>query len=440
MDARGSIFSNDYSIGITDNKIASIGKRSKLKEEGAQITLDATGKIIIPGMVNTHTHLFQTLCKGLGHDKSLFDWFRTAILPYAQLLSEDDCYWAAMLGCLEATKSGVTCLNDFMYVHPRPKLSDSVIRAMVDSGIRGIYSRGIVDAGKDHGMPDVLIEDLDDSIEDSERVFSAYQNTADGRISVWTAPASLWMSTPKAFRKAKEFSDNHSTWLTWHSSETRGVVNYCKSQYGKSDMSLLHDSKLLGERTLAAHCVWLSDSEIQQMKEDGSSVAHCPVANMYLSDGIARVPDMLRNGINVGLGTDGSASNDNQDVISLLKTAALLHKVSAPDPTIITAKEVLNMATIGGARSLGLGEQIGSIEIGKKADITILDFNKPNTTPMHEPISSLVYCATQENVDAVIVDGRILMEGRKMKNVDEALIMQKVVTIVESLRSRSTVG
>jgi 5-methylthioadenosine/S-adenosylhomocysteine deaminase len=437
MNNRSSIFVNDHSIGITGNKIVSIGDRSKLKEEGAQASIDATGKIVIPGMVNTHTHLFQTLCKGLGHDKSLFDWFRSAILPYAPLLTEEDCYWAAMLGCLEATKSGVTCINDFMYVHPKPRLSDSIIKAMSDFGIRGIYSRGIVDAGKDHGMPDVLIEDLDDAIEDCERVVSNYQNHAHGRIRVWIAPASLWMSSVEAFRRAGEFSKKHNTWLTWHASETRGVVDYCMKEYGKSDTALLHDSKVMDEKTLAVHCVWLNDREVQIMEEAHSSVAHCPVANMYLSDGIARVPEMLRKGINVGLGTDGAASNDNQDMISLLKTTALLHKVSASDPTILTAEDVLGMATIRGARAVGLSERIGSIEIGKNADITILDFNKPNTTPMHDPISSLVYCATQENVDTVIVDGRILMERRKMKSVDESIIMSKVNTIVESLKSRA---
>jgi 5-methylthioadenosine/S-adenosylhomocysteine deaminase len=430
---------DDSSIGIENGRITAIGSVKQIRETGASDVLDCSGKIVIPGFVNTHTHLFQTLSKGLGSDVPLFDWFRKAILPFATILTEEDCRIAALLGCVEAIKSGTTCLNDFMYVHPRPKLSDAVIEAMKQVGVRGVLSRGIVDSGRDHGMPDVLIEDDSEYGEDCERLISNYQGAHNNTIQIWLAPASLWMSSPGAFRKAKEISKKHNTWLTWHCSETRGVIDYSKQKFGKSDLRTLHDIGFLGPNTLAAHSIWLDDDEISIMKQQGVKVAHCPVANMYLSDGVARIPYMLSKGITVGLGTDGAASNDNQDMIFLLKTTPLLHKVSSLDPLAMTAEKAFELATVGGANCMGLGKDVGSLEIGKKADLVVINPNSPNATPSHRPIPTIVYTATQENVESVIVDGKLVMKERKILTIGEDEVIANAKRTVASLRSRASI-
>jgi 5-methylthioadenosine/S-adenosylhomocysteine deaminase len=441
MDPNGSILEHG-SIGIEKSRISAIGPSAELRENGATQAIDAAGKIVIPGLVNTHTHLFQTLSKGLGSDIPLFEWFRKAILPIAPILTEEDCYFAALLGCVEAIKSGTTCLNDFMYVHPKPKLSDEVIRAMTQIGMRGILSRGIVDSGRDQGMPDGLIEDVRDSVEDCERLISKnhMKNSQDARIRIWIAPASLWMSTPLAFQKAREVSEKYNgVGLTWHCSETKSVVQYSKQKYGKSDLRVLHDIGFLGPNALAAHSIWLEDDEIQIMQEMGVSVAHCPVANMYLSDGVARIPYMASKKITIGLGTDGAASNDNQDMIFLIKATPLLHKVSSLDPLAVTAKQALEFATGGGSKCLGLADQIGSLEVGKKADIAIINPMMANTTPSRDPISTIVYMATQENVETVIIDGRMVMKDRKLLTVNEKEVIDKVRKIAASLRNRANI-
>jgi len=415
----------DGAIAISGNRILAVGKSADFKKRyKADIIIEAKNKVIFPGLINVHTHLFQTLLKGLGDNLSLTNWFNRAIAPFAPELSSEDCYVAALLGCIEAVKSGVTCINDFMYVHPRPKLSDQVIRAFLDVGIRGILTRGIVDTGEDIGLPEAIIQDTNDALEDCKRLIQEYEGFADGKIHVWIAPGSIWYATPEAFKKAKQIADKHNVWLSTHCAESSSVVELSKRKHGMSELEFEEKVGFLGSNVQLVHCIWLTGRDVRIMKRRAVKVAHCPIANMYLADGIAPVPKLIRAGIKVGLGTDGAASNNNQDMIAVLKHTALLHKVHTLDPTAITAEKVLEMATLDGAKSIGLENEIGSIEPGKKADLILLDFKKPNTVVMHNPVSTLVYCATQENVDTVIIDGKIIMEGRKIKTVNEEDVLK----------------
>jgi 5-methylthioadenosine/S-adenosylhomocysteine deaminase len=338
-------------IGIENDHIEFVGTSEEAtKLFSATKILDVEGRTIYPGLINTHTHLFQTLFKGLGSDVHLFQWFGKALAPFIPFLTEEDCYAAALLGCVEAIKSGATTVLDFMYAHPRPDLSKAIIRAMEDTGIRGIFARGIVDSGRDLGLPEEMIQNLDEAIEDTEKLFGIYHNYNGDRIRVWVAPSSIWMATPRAFSRAKELADRHNSSMTWHASESRSVIDYAKSKYSKTDLDLLKGMVILSKNVLAAHCVWVDDNDIELLRTNSVKVSHCPVANMYLSDGVAPIPRMLRSGVTVGLGTDGAASNDNQDMLSVLKFTALLHKVHNQDPAIITSSQVLNLATCGGGR------------------------------------------------------------------------------------------
>jgi len=419
VDPRRRII-KDGAVAVKDNLIKAVGKRTDItKKFSADETVDAAGKIILPGIVNAHTHLFQNLLKGLGDDLPLVAWYKKSVASNAPRLRPEDCHAAAQLGCAEAIKSGVTCVNDFMYAHPRPKLSDAVIKAFKKTGVRGVLSRGIVTAGRETGVPESLIQDLGVAIKDCERLIKEYHGSEGGRITVTVAPGSAWYTTRETFPEAKKLASKHKVWLSSHSSESPDVLRMVREKYGMREVEFEESIGFLGPNLQLVHAVWLTDEDIALLRKRGTQVVHCPVANMYLGDGIAPVVKLLKAGVTVSLGTDGAASNNNQDMISLLKHAALLQKVNALDPTAITAEQVLEMATIGGAKSVGLGKEIGSIEPGKKADLVILDFDKPNTQPAHNPVSCLVYCATQENVDTVVVDGKVVMEGRKIKTFDE---------------------
>ncbi len=421
------------SIGITGNRISAVGESRDIRAEGGSMVIDAAGKTVIPGLVNTHTHFFQTLLKGLGDDVPLFDWFRRGLAPFVPSFTEESCYWAAMLGGIESIKSGCTSINDFMYIHPRPRLSDAVIRAMNEVGIRGVLSRGIVDSGRDHGMPEAVIQDTDEAVEDCERLLEAYKGRSEGRIGVWVAPASIWMSSRKAFRRSKTLADKYGAWVTWHAAETKSVVGDSQARYGMSDVKVVQEEGLLRGSTLAVHCVWLSDDELDLFGAGGVKVAHCPVANMYLGDGVAPVGKMLARGVTVGLGTDGAASNNNQDMLAVLKSAALLHKVHDLDPTAMTAPRALEMATSMGARAMGIEDEVGSIEVGKKADLVLLDLSKPNSVPVHNSASNIVYCATQENVQTVIIDGRVVMRDRRILTVSESEVIKNSARVAQEL-------
>lgn len=436
LDPKNRVIRNG-AIGIERNRIVAIGPTSELDGFGSVETIEANENIVVPGLINSHTHLFQTFSRGLGDDAPLFEWFRRAIAPFAAHLTEEDCYYSAILGCIEAIKSGTTCVNDFMYVHPRARLSDAIVKAMNDVGIRGILCRGIVDAGREHGLPDAIIQERKIAIEDCERLIVQYNNPTQDMIRVWVAPASLWMSSIEAFKESKKLADEYHTWITWHASETQAVVDSSIRKYGSRDTTLLNENGLLSDKAVAVHSVWLDDREISMLAKNGTKVAHCPVANMYLADGIAPIPKMLEHGIPVGLGTDGSAGNNNLDMIAVMKTAALLQKVFSLDPTIITAPEVMRMATLDGARTLGLENKIGSIEVGKKADLVLINLKKPNTIPTYNPISSIVYAANQENVESVIIDGKVVMRNRKMLAVDETDIMEKASQLAHSLSEKS---
>lgn len=419
MDPQRRVVS-DGAVAVDGNLIKAVGKRTDIaKKFSADETVDASGKVVIPGIVNAHTHLFQNLLKGLGDDLPLVAWYKKSVASNAPRLRPEDCHAAAMLGCAEAIRSGVTCVNDFMYAHPRPKLSDPVIKAFKEAGVRGMLSRGIVTAGKENGVPESMIQDLGVAIRDCERLIKEYHGSEGGRITVAVAPGSAWYTTRETFTESKRLASKHKVWLSSHSSESPDVLRMVKEKYGMREVEFEESIGFLGPNLQLVHAVWLTDEDIALIRKRGTQVVHCPVANMYLGDGIAPVVKLLRAGVTVSLGTDGAASNNNQDMISLLKHAALLQKVSALDPTAITAEQVLEMATIGGAKAVGLGDKIGSLEAGKKADLAVLDFDKPNTQPAHNPVSCLVYCATQENVDTVVIDGKVAMERREIKTFDE---------------------
>jgi 5-methylthioadenosine/S-adenosylhomocysteine deaminase len=420
VDAQRRILT-DASVGIRDGRIVAVIQRDRLPASvRVSRRIDTRGKYVYPGLINTHTHLFQTLLKGLGDDRVLVDWFRQMTGPSAAALEEEDCYAAALAGCWEGIRSGTTCITDFMYPHPRPMLSDAIIRGMDESGIRAVFGRGYLDTGTEEGVPPALVQPLDDILVDCERVARRYDGAAGGRIRVRFAPCMIWTVSEASLRQIRDLASQLGVGLTMHVAETSFEIENSLRRFGVNDLTLLDRMGLVGPDLLAVHCVSLDDQDVETLKLRGAGVSHNPTSNMYLSSGIAPVPAMLRGGVAVGLASDGPASNNTHNMVQSLKFASLLHKVVSRDPTVITAETVLEMATIGGARALGLESEIGSLEVGKRADLFVADLApSPFAAPVHHPVSALVYSAAGTEVETVIVDGRVVLDHGRLTTVDE---------------------
>lgn len=426
----------DGALAVRDGAIVGIGPRADVASRfAAPEVIDADGLHVFPGLVNTHTHLFQTLLKGLGDDRVLVDWFRQMTGPAAVQLTEEDCYLGALLGGLEAIRSGTTTIKDFMYVHPRPRLTDAVAQALTDVGIRGVIGRGFSDAGLEEGVPAPLIEDLDDALADCERVVGRYHGR--GLLTVYVAPVMIWAVTERAIRESAALCDRLGVGFAMHVSETCFERTNSARRFGHDDFRVLADAGALTPSTLAIHCVHADADDLRLLAETDTKVSHNPTSNMYLGSGIAPIPEMHRLGITVGLASDGPASNNNQNMIEALKFGALLHKVHAQDPRVITAERALEMATIDGARSLGLGDLTGSLEAGKRADVFVADFRTPDASPVHNPASALVYSATGAEVRTVLVDGRPILRDGAFVGLDESDVIARAQRAADDLVRRA---
>lgn len=425
----------DSAIVIEKGIIIDICKSSQVldKYPTATQTIDAEGKAIFPGLINTHNHLFQSLLKGLGDDRVLSNWLVNVMFPSAAKLTQEDAYYGAMLGCMDGIRSGTTTVLDYMHAHPTGELADGVIKGFNTTGIRGILGRGYMDNGGEFGTPKAIMQDVNTIENDCVRLLDKYHNTSNGRVKVWIAPAAVWLSSKEALLMTKRLADAYKTGITIHVSETPFDREATKQLHGSYDTDYLAELGIMGENVLLVHCVHLTQKDIRMIKYFDAKVSHNPVSNMYLSSGTAPVPQLIQAGITVGVATDGAASNNSNDMLEVLKTTALLQKVQHMDPTIITAEKVLEMATIDGARAIGLENEIGSLEIGKSADLFIFNpMLSPKSVPMHNPVSTLVYSSTQSNVETVVIDGNIVLENGKF-NFDEGQILGKAQKIADDL-------
>jgi 5-methylthioadenosine/S-adenosylhomocysteine deaminase len=286
-------------------------------------------------------------------------------------------------------------------------------------------------------VPEVFIEDDDEVVREYDRLIRTWHKKANGRIMTWVSPVNLPFSSLESIVKLHELAEKYEVGLHTHLSESKGEVELIRKEYGKDYVEVFNDLGVLGPKFQGAHAVWVSDKEIALLAKTNSRVIHNPTSNMYLASGTAPVPQMLKAGVTVALGTDGPCCNNNLDMIQTLKFAALIHKSNSLIPTVITANEVVRMATIEGARSFGLENEIGSLEVGKKADITIIDLWRPHILPVFDPIATLVYSANGGDVDTVIVDGKIVMEDREVKTIDEQLTLKKAKEAAEDLVQRT---
>ncbi|MBO6122236.1 MAG: amidohydrolase family protein [Methanobrevibacter sp.] len=407
------------SLLIKDDLIAEIA--DEIDESNADKIIDAEGKILLPGLINTHTHLSMTLFRGLADDLSLDSWLNDHIWPMEANLNGDYCYIGALLGAVELIKSGTTTFSD-MYFY-----MEDVARAVEDAGIRAVLSYGMIDFGDAERRENELNENLE--------LFKNCNGMADGRIKVFLGPHSPYTASEELLIRTRELADEYNMGIHIHVSETQKEIDDVSAEKGLRPFEYLEKIGLLGPDVVAAHCVWLSDEEIDIIKKHDVKVSHNPCSNMKLASGISPVSKLIENDICVSIGTDGASSNNNLDLIEELKTASLLQKVATLDPKVLSSDEAVEMATIKGAEALGLDSEIGSIEVGKKADIILIDTNAANMVPDSSNLTSnIIYSANGSNVDTTICNGKILMENKKLTVLDEDEIYAKAKQAIKELK------
>ena len=407
------------SLLIKDDLIAEIA--DSIDEGNVDKIIDAEGKILLPGLINTHTHLSMNSFRALADDLSLDSWLNDHIWPMEANLNGDYCYIGALLGAVELIKSGTTTFSD-MYFY-----MEDVARAVEDAGIRAVLSYGMIDFGD--------AERREAEIEENLQLFKSCNGMADGRIKVFFGPHSPYTASEDLLIKVRELADEYNMGIHIHVSETEKEINDSLDEKGLRPFEYLEKIGFLGPDVVAAHCVWLSDEEIEIIKKHNVKVSHNPCSNMKLASGISPVSKLIENDICVSIGTDGASSNNNLDLIEELKTASLLQKVSTLDPKVLSSDEAITMATIKGAEALGLENEIGSIEVGKKADIILIDTNSANMVPDSSSLSSnVIYSANGSNVDTTICNGKILMENKKLTVLNEQEIYDKAKKAIKELK------
>ena len=389
-----------YYIGIEDNLIKTISKELPQEFEGAEI-IDADGKIAVPGMVNTHTHAAMTLLRSYADDMVLMDWLQNKIWPAEDGLTDDDIYWGTMLSIAEMLKSGTTCFADMYFS------MDRVADAVAETGIRAALSRGLT------GFSDENFAKL----EENAALFKERHNSCNGRIRVMLGPHAPYTCSMDYLKKVVAKAQELGSEIHMHLAETRGEVDDCIKEHGMSPIKLMDSISMFECGTLAAHCVHVDEEDMQIMAAKHVRVAHNPQSNLKLASGIAPVPAMLKHGITVGLGTDGTSSNNNLDMLEECRLAAMLHKNMTGDPQILPAAEALALATSEGAKALGF-KNLGKIEAGQIADIVLYDMDKPYWHPRHDRTSLFVYAANSGDADTVIIDGKVLMQNGRLLNMD----------------------
>lgn len=412
----------DGAIAIVENKIGDIGSSSEIIEKWeAKEIIDATGMAVLPGFVNAHTHAIHNLLRGgLSQDRNLFDWLINVLYAGLNQYTGVDARIAAQLYCIEAIRGGITMSVDNADFGMIDELSESTIETYKEYGIRAIYARMFTDQiprGEDNFMevlarrePKVIhspmrLEELDKALSSIERLMKKYHDSSDGRIYVWPAPGMVQSVSADGLLKSLKLAQDYDAMVSTHLAETLRDAKI----YGMSVIQYLAYIGFLGERLLAGHCVWVEDNDLKLLKRFDVKVVHNCISNQYLGMGIAPITKMINMGITTSIGTDDGNNNDSVNMISDMKHIALLQKVASLDPGAITAEKVLEMATIDGAKALRMDKHIGSLEIGKKADIILINLQYPHLIPCHQIPSTLVYQANGSEVDTTIVNGKILM-------------------------------
>ena len=426
MNSEHEVYSHG-AVGVKGNQIAFVGDTSNVEnKEAAKKVIDARGQIVLPGFINCHTHGIQVLLRGgLSQDKSLMDWLLNVLLPGLSFYQRDDASIAARLYCVESIRSGITTFLDNADASQSSDIVEATLEAYLAMGIRAVYGRMFLDKmpelpgdymsalqDKHGGIPFQrdFHEETKAGLKRIESLIAKHHQGPDGLIQIWPAPAMPMFVTKEGLLGSLSIAQEYDTGITIHLAESRNE----HLAHQMSPVEYLACVGFLNERVVAAHCVHVNTRDLRILKQHSVRVVTLPVSNLYLGSGIAPIPDMVECGLEVGIGTDDANCNDSVSMLAEMKFLALIHRGIREDAAVITSERILEMATIGGARTLGMENFIGSIEIGKKADIIIFDRDVPQLVPLHHVPSVIVYQAYGSEVRTTIVDGKILMENYQL--------------------------
>ena len=403
-------------ILIENDIIKALGTVNAQDAEGTQI-IDGRRTVAMPGLVNTHTHAAMTLLRSYADDMELMPWLNDKIWPAEAKFVNEYIYWGSALAAVEMIQSGTTTFAD-MYdsMHEVAKVTE-------ESGLRANLARGCV----------VFSDPELKNIQKNVRLYENFNNTADGRIKVWFAPHAPYTCPPEYVEKIVEAAKSCNAGIHVHLAETLDEQRQIAEGYGKTPTEYLNDLGVFELPTLAAHSVYLNDSDIAILKEHKVGIAHNPSSNLKLASGIANIPKYLQAGLNVGIGTDGCSSNNTLNMFKEMTICSFVQKVNAMDPTVLPAEEILRLATIGGAKALRWDDEIGTLEVGKKADLILVDIDKPHFAPWNNPVSDLVYSAQGSDVKTTIVNGKLLMKDYEVLTLDVERIMAETERIARNV-------
>jgi 5-methylthioadenosine/S-adenosylhomocysteine deaminase len=411
-------------IAIKDDTIAGVGPQAEiLPRFRAKETFSYEEGIILPGLVNAHTHAAMTCFRGLADDLPLETWLNEHIFPAERHISRDLVYWGSRLAMAEMLLSGTTTFCD-MYL-----FADAVAQAARETGIRAVVGEVLYDfPSTNYGKPE-------NGIKFTESLLQTWKD--DPFVQVAVQPHAVYTCSPDLLSRCGELAARYDARLIIHLAETQREVSDCQQRYGATPVAHLHRLGLLNRRLVADHGVVLSAADQELLAAQGASVVHCPESNMKLASGVAPVVELLRQGVNVALGTDGCASNNNLDMLQEMDTAAKLHKVQHLDPTVLPAPVVLGLATRGGAAALNLQDRLGSLEPGKQADLIVIDCDQPHLVPLYNPYSQVVYAAGGADVRTVLIAGRVVVRDRRLLTLEVEEAMARVQEYARQIRGHN---
>jgi 5-methylthioadenosine/S-adenosylhomocysteine deaminase len=429
MDGKGSIVRGD--LLIRDGCIASVGGESATS---ADEVIDANGCAVLPGFVQTHIHLCQTLFRGAADDLSLIDWLKKRVWPMEAAHTAESIRASAQLSIVELIKSGTTCALTMETV----RHTEEVLRVVEESGFRATVGKCMMDRGDD--VPRQLYEETHESVQESLRLIDKWHGRAGGRIRCCFAPRFAISCTRELLGEVAQLARERGVMIHTHAAENKNECEMVERETGKRNVAYLDALGISGAHVMLAHCIHLDDEEMAMLARTGTNVAHCPSSNLKLGSGIARVAEMLERGISVSLGADGAACNNRLDMFTEMRTAALLQK-ALHGPEVLPAARALRMATIDGARALGLEKEIGSLETGKRADLIVVDLAQPHSSPQRdEVVSALVYSAGSSDVRTTIIDGRVVMRDGELLTLNEADVIADANREAGALVKRAGLG
>lgn len=401
-------------ILIKDNIIEKIEKDIDKNIEVDE-KINARNMLVMPGLVNTHTHLAMSIFRGYKADKKLMDWLENAIFPVEDKLKPEDIYWNSYLSCLEMIKSGTTTCNDMYFG------MNKTVEAIRDTGLRAVVAWCIKD------------DSIKDKVEKTREYAKLYNDNKNGKIKIYVSADAPHTCNPDTIKLCVDLAKELNTGLHIHLAETLDEETKIKSRYNKRSTEYLNDLNVFDIPVVLAHGIYVSDSDIEILKKIKGGISHNPISNCKSSSGICDVVKLRKNGINIGLGTDGIGNTTTMDMFEEMKTAAYLQKVNTMEPSSILAYDILKMATIEGAKVLGLEKEIGTLEPGKKADMIFIKTDKLHMCPANDVCANLVYSSNGADVETVMIDGKIIMQNRKMINLDEKEVMRQVKKIAKRL-------